>query len=163
MFKLKDFFVCVIAGCLVFPWCETFAQQPLITIQVVTTFDYPGVGNSTTPFGINDRGEIAGYFVDVNGATRGFMRFVNGSFSAPIIEPNDTGNFTRALGINSSRTICGDFFNVADNTFHSYFLSGSTFTQFDVGGPVSTSVIGLNAVGDFVGGFGSSVQPNQAF
>src|SRR5262249_13998399 len=40
---------------------------------------------------------------------------------------------------------------------------GSTFTQFDIGGPVSTSIVGINDNGDIVGTFGSSVQPNQGF
>jgi hypothetical protein len=46
--------------------------QPDISIQVVTTFDVPGPETSTFPFHINDRGEIAGYFTDASGATKGF-------------------------------------------------------------------------------------------
>jgi hypothetical protein len=52
---------------------------------------------------------------------------------------------------------------VADNTYHGYFLSGRTFTQFDAGPDVATYVGDLNNAGDFVGAFGSSVQPTEAF
>jgi hypothetical protein len=136
--------------------------EPDISIQVVTTFDVPGTGTSTFPFHINDRGEIVGYFIDASGATKGFFRAANGRLKL-IVEPDDTGNFTRTLGINNSRVMCGDFFNVADNTYHGYFLSGSTFTQFDAAPGVGTYVGDINNVGDFVGAFGSAVQPTEAF
>jgi hypothetical protein len=136
--------------------------QPDVTITVVTTFDVPGAGNSTTPFKIDDAGNISGYFIDTEAIVRGFLRLSNGRIRT-IVEPNDTGNFTRSLGINNSLTICGDFFNVADNTFHGYFLSGRTFTQFDAAPNVSTYLGDLNNAGNFVGSYGSLTQPNQAF
>ena len=49
-------------------------------IRVITTFDYPGTGNITHPQKINDSGDVAGDFVDSSGATRGFMRFRDGTF-----------------------------------------------------------------------------------
>jgi len=139
------------------------AQLAPPTITVVTTFDYPGTGNSTTPYGINNRGDIAGDYLDASNVRRGFVRLSNGHFSAPIVEPNDTGNFTRGRGINIARTIDGDFFNVADNSYHGFILTGSTFTQFDIGPGLSTDLYGINDAGDFVGAYGSTVQPNQAF
>lgn len=92
-------------------------------IRVVTTFDYPGTGNSTTPHFINSLGDSTGTYIDSLGVTRGFIRLANGRFSAPIVEPNDTGNFTFALCINTSRSICGYYLNGGDNTYHGYFLS----------------------------------------
>jgi hypothetical protein len=139
------------------------AQLAPPTITVVTTFDYPGAGNSTIPFGINNRGDIAGDYLDSSNVRRGFVRLSNGRFSAPIVEPNDTGNFTRGRGINNARTIDGDFFNVGDNAFHGYILTGSTFTQFDIGPGLSTDLYGINDAGSFVGAYGSTVQVSQAF
>jgi hypothetical protein len=139
----------------------TQAAAPAIT--VLTTFDYPGAGNSTTPYGINNRGDVAGDFVDASGVRRGFIRYSNGNFSAPIVEPDDTGSFTRARGINSARAIDGDFFNVADNAFHGYILSGGVFTQFDIGPGLSTDLFGLNDAGNFVGAYGSTGQPTLGF
>jgi hypothetical protein len=139
---------------------SVFAQQsPLIF--VIRTFDNPGVGNSTTPFGINDRGDIAGDYVDSNNVRRGFVRFGNGTFSPPIVEPGDTGNFTRARGINNGRTVVGDFFGGI--YFHGYLLRNGGFTQFDVGPTVSTGIFGINDRGNFVGSAGSNLQPNRPF
>src|SRR5215472_2481501 len=85
--------------------CFAHAQPvpDLISIRVVTTFDYPGTGNSIFPQKINDAGDIAGVYLDSSDVNRGFVRFRNGNFSAPIVDPNDTCNVTEGNGINNSR------------------------------------------------------------
>ena len=88
-----------------------FAREPQFTVQVLATIDYPGSGNSTTVQGINDLGDVTGYFEDSSGATRSFIRYADGSFSAPIVEPNDAGNLTVARGINNLGEICGYYFS----------------------------------------------------
>src|SRR5438094_6789056 len=100
--KPKHIFISILAVLFVFPLMGTFAQQApnSVSIKVITTFDYPGGVISTRPQKINDRGTMAGIYIDSLGALRGFVRFVNGSFSAPIVEPNDTENFTEGRGIN---------------------------------------------------------------
>ena len=65
--------------------------------------------------------------------TRGFVRFSDGSFSAPIVDPNDTVGFTEGRGINNSRTVCGDY-ATSDGNIHGFFLSGGTFTEYDIPG-----------------------------
>ena len=67
------------------------------------------------------------------GVTRGFVRFSNGSFSAPIVDPNDTVGFTEGRGINNSGTVVGDY-AASDGNDHGFFLSGGTFTEYDVPG-----------------------------
>ena len=119
---------------------------------MITTFDYPGTGNSTLPQKINKRGDIVGVFVDSNAVTRAFVRFSDGSFSDPIVDPNDTVGFTEGRGINNSRTVCGDYAS-SDGNNHGFFLSGGTFTEYDVPGAVSTTVLGINDVADFTGSF----------
>ena len=84
--------------------------------------------------------------------TRGFVRFSDGSFSAPIVDPNDTVGFTEGRGINNSRTVAGDYV-ISDGTLHSFFLSGGTFTEYDVPGAVQTNLLSINDPGDFTGGF----------
>ncbi len=158
---LNRLLTCLLAG--FFALLPVSLSAQAINVTVVTSFDYPGTGNSTTPFGINQNGDIAGDFLDLGGATRGFIRFRNGGFSAPLVAPNDTASFTRGLGINDAQTVTGDFFNTADNVFHGFFLTGDVFTQFDLGPGLSTNVTGLNDAGDFVGIFGSVTQANQAF
>jgi len=133
-----------------FPALDAVAQQPQVSIQILATFDYPGVGNSTLPQKINDQGNVAGYFIDSAGVTRGFARTRKGNFSPPIVEPNDTGNLTQVRGINAANVLCGYFFDTAN---HGFFLSGNTFTQFDVPDALSTFVLALNDAGNFAGDF----------
>jgi hypothetical protein len=162
--KSKQIFISILAVLFVFPMMVTFAQQApdSVSIRVITTFDYPGTGNLTQPQKINDGGDIVGIYLDPNLVQRGFVRFNNGSFSAPIVEPNDTGNVTQARGINNSRTVCGDYIG-SDSVDHGYFLSGGTFTEYNVPGAIGTVNLGINNVGDFVGGFSDSTGIFQAF
>jgi hypothetical protein len=151
--KLKHIFS-ILAVLFVFPLMGTFAQQAASSgsIQVITTFDYPGTGNSTLPQKINERGDVVGEFIDSSGVTRGFVRFSDGSFSAPIVDPNDTVGFTEGRGINNSRTVAGDYV-ISDGTIHSFFLSGGTFTEYDVPGTVQTNLLSINDAGSFTGTF----------
>ncbi|MGH8093173.1 MAG: hypothetical protein ACREIF_06855 [Chthoniobacterales bacterium] len=152
----------LLAGFLFLSTGSFFAQQqPALSIEILTTFDYPGRENSTIPEAINDRGDIAGLYSVWNGS-RGFVRFRNGTFSAPIIEPNDTGNDTEGRGINHARTVCGNY-SGSDGFSHGYFLSGGSFTEFDVMGANDTLVEGLNDAGDFVGAFDTDTQDFTAF
>ena len=107
--KAKQIFNILLAVLFVFPLMGTFAQQARNSgsIEVITTFDYPGTGNSTLPQKINERGDVVGEFIDSNRVTRAFVRFSDGSFSDPIVDPNDTVGFTEGRGINNSRTAIG--------------------------------------------------------
>ena len=152
--KPKQIFISILAVLFMFPLMGTFAQQApnAFSIQVTTTFDYPGTGNLTLPQKINERGDVVGEFIDSSGVTRAFVRFSDGSFSDPIVDPNDTVGFTEGRGINNSRTVAGDYV-ISDGTLHSFFLSGSTFTEYDVPGTVQTNLLSINDAGSFTGGF----------
>jgi hypothetical protein len=75
--KPKQILVSILAVLFVFPLMGTFAQQAASSgsIEVITTFDYPGAGNSTLPQKINERGDVVGVFIDSNLVTRAFVRF----------------------------------------------------------------------------------------
>src|SRR5947207_154291 len=162
--KPKQIFISILAVLFVFPLMGMFAQQAANSgsIEVIMTFDYPGTGNQTLPQKINERGDIVGEYIDSSRVTRGFVRFSNGSVSAPIVYPNDTVCFTEGRGINNSRTVVGDY-ATPDGNLHGFFLSGGTFTEYDVPGAVFTAVLGINNPADFAGTFidGSGIQ--QAF
>ena len=162
--KPKQIFISILAVLFVFPLMGTFAQRAANSgsIEVITTFDYPGTGNSTLPQKINERGDIVGEFIDSNGVTSGFVRFSNGSFSAPIVDPNDTVGFTEGRGINNPRTVCGDYATSDGNT-HGFFLSGGTFTEYDIPGALSTDVLGINDAADFTGTFSNDNVTQQGF
>ncbi len=104
--KPKQIIISILAVLFAFPLMGTFAQQAPNSgsIEVITTFDYPGTGNLTLPQKINERGDIVGEFIDSTAVTRGFVRFKNGTFSAPIVDPNDTVGFTEGRGINAVTT-----------------------------------------------------------
>ena len=125
------------------------AAPEAYSIQLVSTFDYPGTGNQTRPQKINDGGDIVGIFVDTSGVSKAFIRRANGTFSQPIVDPNDAGGLTEGRGINNSRLVCGDYLDSA-GAFEGFFLSGSTFTNYDPE-PAFTIVLGVNNAGDFSG------------
>jgi uncharacterized membrane protein len=152
--KPKQIIISILAVLFVFPLMGTFAQQAANSgsIEVITTFDYPGAGNQTLPQKINERGDIVGIYLGSGFLSRGFVRFSNGSFSAPIVEPNDTVGFTEGRGINNSGTVCGNYLT-SDGFVHGFFLSGNTFTEYDVPGAVQTNLLSINDAGDFTGGF----------
>jgi hypothetical protein len=127
------------------------AQEPAFSIQLVSTFDYPGTGNQTRPQKISDRDDIAGIYVDTAVVSRGFVMFSNGNFSPPLVDPNDTGNSTEGRGINNSRLVCGDYLDAASGTFHGFFFSHNTYHNYEVPDSTTTIVLGLNNVGDFCG------------
>jgi hypothetical protein len=84
--------------------------------------------------------------------TRGFVRFSDGSFSAPIVDPNDAFGFTEGRGINNPRTVVGDYV-FSDGTVQSFLLSGDVFTEYAVPGAVQTNLLGINEPGDLAGAF----------
>jgi hypothetical protein len=159
--KPKNIIISILAVLFVFPLMGTFAANSG-SIEVITTFDYPGTGNQTLPQKINEKGDIVGEFVDSSGVVRGFVRFSDGSFSAPIVDPNDNVGFTEGRGINNPGTVVGDYATSDGNT-HGFFLSGGTFTTFDVPGALSTNVLGINNPGDFTGTFSDDNVTFQAF
>ena len=162
--KPKQIFISILAVLFVFPLMGTFAQQAATSgsIEVITTFDYPGTGNLTLPQKINERGDIVGEFIDPNGVTAGFVRFSDGSFSDPIVDPNDSLGFTEGRGINNSRTVVGDYIP-PDGNLHGFFLSGGTFTEYDVPGAVQTAVLSISDPGDFTGTLVDTSGLQQAF
>jgi len=159
--KPKHIFISILAVLFVVPLMGTFAQQAPNSgsIEVITTFDYPGTGNLTLPQKINERGDVVGEFIDSSGVTRGFVRFSDGSFSDPIVDPNDTVGFTEGRGINNSRTVNGDYVG-SDGNLHSFFLSGGTFTEYDFPGAPSTNLLSISDSGDFTGAFSDSTGVN---
>ena len=142
--------VCAV-GLTAFALTGAWAQEPAFSIQFVSQFDYPGTGNQTRPQKISDNGDIVGIYLDSNLVSRGFLRFSNGNFSAPLVDPNDTGNDTEGRGINNSRLVCGDYLDGSLGTFHGFFFSHNTYQNYDVPDSTTTIVLGLNNAGDFAG------------
>ncbi len=129
----------------------TTLAEPAVSVQFLNSFDYPGATN-TTPIGINDNGDISGYYVDGNNVTRGFIRLRNGTFLPAIVEPNDNGNSTRGQRINNSRVVCGYY--SGNSAFHGFLFSAGRFREFNLQGAQNTLIFANNDIGSFVGSYG---------
>ena len=136
--------VFLLAACVLF-----FGRQMLlareVTFEIVTTFDYPGA-LETSPSGINDRGTVVGSFENELFQIQSFVRYADGTFSDPIVYPNAQSTYLSDL--NNTGTMCGSY--LLDGNYHGFFLSGSTFTNFDLDTP-NTLLRGVNDAGNFSG------------
>ena len=103
----------------------------------------------TIAHGINQHGDVAGEFTDINGA-HAFIRFRNGAFSQPITDPNDSEGETFGADLNCSAVV-GYYFDLTNFVFHSFLYAQRTFTSLDIAGAPSTAVLGLNSAGDYSG------------
>jgi probable HAF family extracellular repeat protein len=72
-----------------------------------TTIDVPGSNSHTIASGINDSGQIVGYFFDTRGVEHGFVD-TSGSFTTIDVPGAQS---TTAYGINDSGQIVGSFSN----------------------------------------------------
>ena len=78
-------------------------------IYTYTTFDDPlATGGDTQALGINDAGQIVGFYEDSSLKLHGFLK--SGSTYTTLDDPSATGN-TVANGINASGQIVGDYIN----------------------------------------------------
>src|SRR5256885_41828 len=168
--KPKQIFISILAVLFVFPLMGTFAQQAANSgsIEVITTFDYPGTGNSTLPQKINERGDIVGEFIDSNGVTSGFVRFSDGSFSVPAAVA------TLAYDINDSKRLVVGYYIDSAGILHGYYrdANGTLHFPIDPSGSVATILFGDNNRNWVVGRYADSsgvthglffVPPNNFF
>lgn len=107
----------------------TAADLPQANITILATFDYPGDGNDTFTYGINQDDQIAGYYIDSSSVSRGYTRSGDGIFSAPIVVPG-AFNVTRATGISHGQTVAG-WFEDETGVSHGFFLNDGSYTRYD--------------------------------
>jgi uncharacterized membrane protein len=111
----------------------------------------PGASlGSTAAFGINNRGQIVGLYVDFTGPNHGFLD--TGGLFTTLDAPGALN--TGASGINNNGQIVGFYHGnpQVDNTGdHGFLYSGGTFTTINVPGAENTEIKGINASGQVVG------------
>ena len=145
--KQRQRLALLLAACVLFFGRQILAEQE-VTFEILGRFDYPG-GSNTFVSGINDRGEVVGSFVnEALNRGEGFVRFADGTFSDPIVNP--AGRSTYPSGINNNGTICGSYTLADGATFRGFLLSGSSFTNFDFG-TTNTYLRRVNDAGNFCG------------
>lgn len=127
-----------------------------------STFDYPGATRSIAA-GINDVGQIVGWYADQNGDGHGFL-YSSGVFSS-IDYPG--GNNTFAEGINDAGQITGiyrdsaglhGFLYYAGNYYHIGYPGGDNVTYaYGING--AAQVVGMSAVNSSLYAFMGSTGP----
>jgi len=115
-----------------------------------TTIDFPGSAY-TAAAGINDAGQIVGYFGDSAGLQHGFLK--NGTSFTKVDFPAST--LTSLTGINRAGQIAGSYED-GTGAFYPFVTDLSTFTMLDLpfcSNPCSGSDHGPNSGGVLVGLF----------
>lgn len=102
-----------------------------------TTIDFPGA-DSTVASGINDAGEIVGYYSVFEGGQGGFL-LSDGSYTTIDVP---WANSTYPQDINNAGEIVG-----LSSTHHAFLFSDGTFTKVDF----STYLYGINDAGESAG------------
>jgi Cu/Zn superoxide dismutase len=109
-------------------------------------------GASLTAAAINDRGDVAGFYVGTKGQTDGFLKTAGGQFRS-LAYPGASA--TSALGVNGSDEVVGTYTDGSGNsaTAHGFTWtrSGGFASVDDPLGPGATTVNGVNDHGDLVG------------
>jgi probable HAF family extracellular repeat protein len=118
--------------------------------RLYSFLDVPGAAQySTSPSGLNDKEQVAGYFADANGMYHGFIE--QGGAYTTIDVPGATETYPD--GINNKGTIQGQWDN-ADYTAQGFLITGEgQFFDVDYPGPEMTAIVGINDRGDLSGGY----------
>jgi probable HAF family extracellular repeat protein len=119
-------------------------------VFIDTQINFPGAAGSGL-FGVNSRGDLSGVWVpDLNGSIEhGFVCPKSApcfSYDAPV--PGTI--LTQGDEINAHGQIVGIDIG-ADGVWHSFLISGASFTSFDFPGSTGTGAYGINAAGQIVG------------
>ena len=115
-----------------------------------STFDVPDATN-TYAYGINNAGQIVGYYTDSGGKSHGFLLDVDGSYTTLDV-PGATATYP--VGINDAGQIVGGHTVFHGTVYMDYgFLLDvdRNYTKFRVPGSTDTFAYGINASGQIVG------------
>ncbi len=105
------------------------------------------VGGGTSVGGINEKGDIVGFYDSKNGG-RGFL--LSGGTYTTISFSDSVSTYAR--GIDQAGQIVGDYVDAAGND-HGFVYSDGTYTTLAPPGSTWTEAYGINAQGEIVGTF----------
>ncbi|MBZ5624415.1 MAG: right-handed parallel beta-helix repeat-containing protein [Acidobacteriia bacterium] len=117
--------------------------------------DYPG-SNNTVAFGINDAGDVVGYYKDAAQLAHGFLR--RGSQFTTVDFPG--ARQTNIFSINARGDIGGVYYDNSAKQ-HGFVLSGSKFQTIDFPGAEQTMVYAMNGKGDLTGMYFAAGNPKH--
>jgi len=109
---------------------------------------------STTASGINNRGDVAGFYTGRGGVTRGFLLGAHGHLTRLTVPGASS---TIAFGVNDQREVVGTYMTGSGNNAKSFGFTWSRRTGFRTinapHGRGATTLNGINDAGDLVGFF----------
>ena len=112
----------------------------------------------TQAYGLNNRGDIAGFYKDTAGKQHGFL-MRKGVLSYPIDAPVAGTTGTQIWGINEAGDMVGSYTaptgTPAKLVEHGFVLRKGQFTSFDVPDSTFTGGFAINTEGDVTGHYGT--------
>jgi len=130
------------------------------TARSYSFFTVPGAAEYTTsPSGLNDKGQVAGYFADASGAYHGFLKEY-GTYTT-IDVPG--ASYTFLDGLNNSGIIQGQIYDAAGAAEGVVATSGGVFTIVNYPDAANTAVVSINDHGDVSGSYWETFGLNTAF
>jgi probable HAF family extracellular repeat protein len=134
-------------------------------VFIDTQINFPGAAGSAL-FGLNARGDLSGVWVPdfFSGIEHGFVCPKSApcfSYDAPAEVPG-TVPFTDGKEINAHGQVVGIEIG-GDGIWHSYLMSGATFTKIDVPGSTGTGAFGINSAGQIVGKYFTADENTHGF
>jgi probable HAF family extracellular repeat protein len=122
----------------------------LLDDGVFSRIDFPGPDLETVGYGINNRGQVAGGYVDVRGNIHGFLYYKRAftTFDHPAASGIDNSPFLNYPGtvgfkINARGQIVGAYTG-ADGTARGFLKSGGSYTKLHVPGATETVALDIN-------------------
>ena len=114
----------------------------------------PGAAGGAQATGINNSGQVCGFFVDAGQVNHGWL--LNAGVFLQLDYPNST--FTQALGLNNRGQVVGAYMDAAGLTHGFVYIvsSGQYATVDDPNGVGSTIANGINDNGAIVGFYGAA-------
>jgi VCBS repeat-containing protein len=125
-----------------------------------TPIDVPGASGRTEPLGINDSGQITGFYEDRSGAHAFF--YDHGTYTPISLPGNAYEQFD--IGINASGQVVGSYIDSSNsNVIHGFLYSGGTVTTIDPPGSHATYPHSINFSGQIVGSYLDSSNVEHGF
>ncbi|MGC2112309.1 MAG: hypothetical protein WA655_22510, partial [Candidatus Korobacteraceae bacterium] len=136
---------------------NTTPDFPYVYDEVGGVFEVitiPGAVGGAQATGINNSGEVCGFFIDSIGTNHGFL--LNFGVLLQLDYPAST--FTQALGLNNHGQVVGQYMDSAGLTHgFLYTVSSGQYTSIDDPNGVGATIVnGINDNGTIVGFFGAA-------
>ena len=124
------------------------APPSVLPFVTYSTLDDPSAAYGTYANGINDNGEVVGYFYDSNDVAHGFVES-DGNYTQ--LDDPSAAYGTYANGINDNGEVVGYFYD-SNYVAHGFLQSGGNYTELDdPSAAYGTYANGINNNGQVVG------------